>query len=318
MGTGRREEGEVKLISVIIPTYNRLPFLREAFASVLAQTLSPNELIIVDDGSTDGTWEWLRGLRPEGHSGGGLECLDFTLPPTVSGHEIRALFLRRSRTGPAAARNLGARHATGGWIAFLDSDDLWLENKLETQLNFLKSHPNYKICQTEEIWIRRGVRVNPRRRHRKYSGDIFPHCLSLCIISPSAVMIEREYFWALGGFDETFPVCEDYELWLRAGLKGHVMTLPQKLTVKRGGHEDQLSRRHWGMDRFRVRALEKLLREPALTEKQKILVLRELERKLAILSLGFGRRHPGREDPYRGKWLGLQEAYGIRAREGCP
>lgn len=263
------------MISVVIPTYNRLSFLKEAVASILNQTLAPKEIIIIDDGSTDGTWAWLKAIPSE----------------------VVRIFLQDNR-GPAAARNFGVAHATGRWVAFLDSDDLWRENKLEVQMAFFQSHPDYKICQTEEIWIRNGVRVNPRLIHRKHSGHIFEQCLPLCIISPSAVAIEREFFLGLGGFDEDYPVCEDYELWLRASLQSPVMTLPQALTVKRGGHPDQLSKKHWGMDRFRVQAMEKILRAGNLDQEKREVVLQELEKKLTILAKGFSKRHPGERNPY--------------------
>jgi glycosyltransferase involved in cell wall biosynthesis len=268
------------LISVVIPTFNRLFFLKEALTSVLNQTLLPKEIIIVDDGSTDGTEEWVREQAQ-------------TIPNIV--------ILRQLQKGPAAARNLGAARATGHWIAFLDSDDLWQKRKLEVQMEFLQSNPDYKICQTEEIWIRKGVRVNSRKAHRKFSGFIFEHCLPLCIISPSAVIMERKFFLALGGFDEALPVCEDYEFWLRASLRSPVMTMPQPLTVKRGGHADQLSKKHWGMDRFRVQAMEKILREENLTPGQRALVLEMMENKLTILSEGFNKRHPGEFNPYHKK-----------------
>jgi len=262
-------------VSVIIPTHNRLNFLRQALASVLAQTLPPKEIFIIDDGSDDGTWDWLQSQSVES-----LRCL------------------RQTQQGPAAARNRGLAEASGKFIAFLDSDDAWLPQKLEVQRDFLLQNPDYKICQTEEIWIRRGVRVNPRKKHQKPSGEVFGACLKLCLISPSAVMIEGDFLRALGGFDETFPVCEDYELWLRASLRAKVKTLTQPLTIKHGGHDDQLSHRHPAMDRFRVRAMEKTLEREALNLEQRKLLLAELQVKLNILAKGFEKHHPTEQNPY--------------------
>jgi len=169
----------------------------------------------------------------------------------------------------------------------------------------MESHPDIRFCQTEELWIRRGVRVNPMKKHAKPSGWIFAACLPLCVVSPSAVMIAREFLLELGGFDPDFPVCEDYELWLRASLRSPFRTLEQALTVKRGGHEDQLSRAEWGMDRFRVQAIEKTLAREELTSEQRLQAQSELAKKLKILSKGFAKRHPGGQDPYQEKlrWL---------------
>lgn len=265
-------------VSVIIPTHNRLEFLRKALDSVLSQTPSPREVIVVDDGSTDGTFKWLSSLA-----------------------EPRLRAIRQENQGPAAARNRGLELASGKYVAFLDSDDAWLPGKLEAQVRFLESHSEYKICQTEEIWIRHGVRVNPMKKHAKPSGWVFEACLKLCLISPSAVMIDREFLLWLGGFDAEFPVCEDYELWLRAALRTPVRTLPDRLVVKQGGHPDQLSRAHWGMDRFRARALEKLLGSEALSESQRRAATAELRQKLKILSSGFAKRRPEQPDPYKEK-----------------
>lgn len=230
----------VPLVSVIIPTYNRAAWVKEAAASVLAQTFRDYELLVVDDGSADATLEALVSL----------------------GRQVKVLRLEQ-RQGVSAARNLGAAAAQGEWLAFLDSDDLWLPDKLARQVEYLRAHPDLSICQTEEIWIRNGVRVNPPRTHRKAAGDIFLASLERCMVSPSAVMLHRRLFAALGGFDETLPAGEDYDLWLRTAWREPVGLVPEPLVIKRGGHPDQLSRQR-GLDRFRIRALVKLLQEPDL------------------------------------------------------
>ncbi|MCE9625615.1 MAG: glycosyltransferase family 2 protein [Deltaproteobacteria bacterium] len=265
-------------VSVIIPTYNRADFLQEALDSVQAQTLAPLEVIVVDDGSTDGT----------------LDALMASELPHLH-------ILSQERRGPAAARNLALDAVRGDYVAFLDSDDLWLPEKLRVQADFMEANPEIRFCQTEELWIRRGVRVNPMKKHAKPSGWIFAACLPFCVVSPSAVMMERKFLLELGGFDPAFPVCEDYELWLRASLKSPFRTLDQALTVKRGGHEDQLSRAEWGMDRFRVQALEKLLSGSELDPEHRRQAEAELLRKLKILSKGFAKRYPDGHDPYEEK-----------------
>ena len=255
-------------VSVIIPAYNRWPMLREAVFSVLAQTYKDFELIVVDDGSTDETAAGLGRL----------------------GAPIQIVF--QGRRGVAAARNMGARVAQGRYLAFLDSDDLWLPEKLALQTAFMEERSGVGICQTEEIWVRRGARVNPKKKHRKPSGDIFRRSLELCLVSPSAVMITRALFHQTGGFDETLPVCEDYDLWLRIAVDHRVPLLSEALVVKRGGHPDQLSHSFWGMDRFRVVSLQKLLRSDLAGERRQW-GLAELRRKVAVLAAGARKR--GRE-----------------------
>jgi glycosyltransferase involved in cell wall biosynthesis len=267
--------------------------LWEAVASVLAQTFKGFELIVVDDGSSDESAAKLR----------------------QSGSPMR--IISQIRQGVAAARNAGVSAASGRYLAFLDSDDLWLPEKLSLQTAFMEAHPEIAICQTEEIWIRHGARVNPGLRHLKPSGDIFARSLDLCLVSPSAVMMKRGLFLEAGGFDETLPVCEDYDLWLRIAVDHMVPLLPQFLVVKRGGHSDQLSHSVWGMDRFRVAALQKLLRSELAGERRR-LARAALAHKAAILAAGARKR--GREgDALAYEAMGdefCQEGLDGRARPG--
>ena len=228
--------------------------LGDALESVRQQTCDDFEVIVIDDGSTDETAEQLRRM----------------------GESIRVM--TQTHRGVAAARNRAASVAAGRYLAFLDSDDLWLPNKLAVQLAFMNAHPEMAICQSEEIWIRHGARVNPKAKHRKPSGDIFKPSLDLCLVSPSAVMMTADLFVKTGGFDESLFVCEDYDLWLRIAVDHPIPLLTQALVIKRGGHADQLSRSVWGMDRFRVRALQKLLRS-ALAGERRQWALATLQRK---------------------------------------
>lgn len=254
------------LVTVIIPTYNRLKFLAEAVDSVLNQTFKDFELLIIDDGSTDGTHERFSNAAPP----------------------IR--YIHQPHTGVSAARNRGIKEAEGSFIAFLDSDDCWLPEKLAVQVDFLQKHPEVLICQTEEKWIRCGKHANPKNIHKKPSGNVFDKSLLLCVISPSAVMMRKKFFEIVGLFDEKLPVCEDYDLWLRAAYRMEVPLIPKPLTVKHGGHDDQLSGTFWGMDRFRVYALQKLLDEP-ISEEQRSQVTAEIGKKCSILIKGALKRH---------------------------
>ena len=255
----------VPLVSVILPTYNRWPMVWASVESVLAQTYKSFELIIVDDGSTDGTFR------------------------SLSGCDARTRIIRQEHKGVAAARNAGVAIAHGKYVAFLDSDDLWAPKKLAVQTEFMEQNPGVVICQTQEVWLRHGVRVNPKNKHQKSSGDIFRRSLDLCLVSPSAVMMTSKFYRTIGGFDEAFPVCEDYDLWLRIAVGHSVELIDVPLVTKRGGHADQLSRSMWGMDRFRVLALAKLLRAGLAGEKREW-ALTVLRKKLSILADGAKKR----------------------------
>ena len=256
-------------ISVIIPTFNRAHTLWKAVQSVLFQKGTDLEVLIVDDGSSDNTRE------------------------LIQKNSFRYKNLRyfyQSNKGPSAARNLGIKAAQGNYMAFLDSDDEWLAGKLNAQLNFFAQRPDYLICQTEEIWIRNGKRVNPMKKHKKLSGFIFDACLRLSIISSSCAMMRKEFFDEVGFFDEALPACEDYDLWLRASARFPIGLIEKPYVIKYGGHPDQLSRRVPVMDQFRVQALHKLLNSNSLSTEQNKLVFSELARKAKIISRGAFKR----------------------------
>jgi glycosyltransferase involved in cell wall biosynthesis len=260
-----KAEATKPLVSVVIPTYNRAWCLAEAVDSVLAQELRGFELIVVDDGSTDDTPRLLEGY----------------------GEAVRTL--RRENHGVSAARNAGIAAARAELIAFLDSDDLWLPGKLRRQVEFFTSHPKALICQTEELWVKNGRRVNPGKRHRKRGGMIFEPSLDLCLVSPSAVMVRRELFERVGLFDESLPACEDYDLWLRVSCRFPVHLIETPLIVKRGGHADQLSRA-WGLDQFRITAMVQLLNGDILNEVQRQAARRVLQQKCVVYAGGCRKR----------------------------
>lgn len=245
----------------------------EAIASVLAQTSRDFALVVVDDGSSDGSADAARDAMTAAPNG---SCV-----------------VRQEACGVAAARNAGAAAVDSAWLAFLDSDDLWLPEKLAIQMAWLDARPSYRIGQTGERWIDDGRHRNPRAWHRKEEW-LFPRCLERCLVSPSAVVIRRDLWEALGGFDSSYPVCEDYELWLRVALREPVGLVDEPLVVKRGGHADQLSRSTWGLDRWRVAALVKLLASDALGEGERPATLAVLRAKCAVLAKGAERR--GRAD----------------------
>lgn len=253
------------LVSVIIPTYNRGRTVCEAVDSVLEQDYPNFEIIVVDDGSTDNTQSLLKQYKKK-----------------------ITVFYQTNR-GVSAARNVGILKANGEYIALLDSDDLWEKGKLSCQIAFFRNNPDAVICQTEEIWIRNGKRVNPKIKHKKPSGMIFEPSLLLCLVSPSAVMIKKTLFDSIGLFDENLPACEDYDLWLRISLKYPIHLTPEPYVIKKGGHSDQLSAAP-GLDKFRIMSLQKLLSEDELTEDYREKTLNVLVTKCEIYAKGCDKR----------------------------
>ncbi|MGC8720107.1 MAG: glycosyltransferase [Thermodesulforhabdaceae bacterium] len=259
-------------VSVVITTFNRARFVRDAVQSVLFQRMvKPVEVIVVDDGSTDNTFEVLSPFMPS----------------------LRYIY--QPNKGVSAARNRGIELSSGEWIAFLDSDDFWLPNKLAIHWQFCLENPHILISQTDEIWIRLGVRLNPKKYHEKPEGYCFEKLLERCLISPSAVMIHRSVFDRVGFFDERLPACEDYDMWLRIGYWSPIGLIEKKLVVKRGGHDDQLSHTIKALDRFRIFAMVKLLCKNHLSDTQKELVLTEISKKCRIYASGALKRGKMRE-----------------------
>ena len=258
-------------ISVIIPVFNRVKLIARCINSVINQTYPVNEIIVVDDGSNDGTYDLIRKNFPQ------------------------VISIYQENKGVSNARNVGIQSAKSKWIAFLDSDDEWLPNKIEKQISLIKKNPLYKVCHSDEIWIRNDVRVNPMKKHRKYGGDIYKKCLPLCVISPSSIIIHKDIFNDVGLFDKNLPVCEDYDLWLRICSKYEVLFLDQKLVKKYGGHDDQLSKKYWGMDRYRVIALEKMIDNPLLSLDNRIATINMTIRKVKILQKGYEKHEHQKE-----------------------
>ena len=252
-------------ISVVIPSYNRKDFLKRSIDSAINQTKKPLEIIVVDDGSTDGTEAMIK------------SDYDFVK------------FIKQKNKGVSAARNIGIKVSIGEWICFLDSDDEWKKDKLEKQINAMKSNPGYKFFHSNEIWIKNGLRINQKKKHKKYGGDIFDKCLDMCRISPSSVMINKTVFDEVGNFNEDLVVCEDYELWLRICDKYRVFFIDEPLIIKYGGHQGQLSYSIESIENHRIKALEYLILEN-LNRKNKRHAIQMLLSKLNIYLKGLVKR----------------------------
>ncbi|MFT5134548.1 MAG: glycosyltransferase involved in cell wall biosynthesis [Gammaproteobacteria bacterium] len=269
-------------ISVIIPNHNRAHIISRAIDSVLLQSLPAKEIIVVDDGSSDHSKEFIK----------------------TNYENIR--LLTQEHKGVSAARNHGIREAKGDWIALLDSDDQWLPEKLELQYRAIMNNEEYKIVHCNETWIRNGKALKQMKKHRKHGGYIFHQCLPLCAISPSSVMIHRDVISDVGFFNELLPVCEDYDMWLRICCRYPVLLLEQALIVKFGGHSDQLSKQYWGMDRYRIQALANILNTDYLKTDEREAAIKMLLKKISIY-LDGARKHAN--DQYVDEFESLQQHY---------
>ena len=255
-------------ISVVIPTLNRINTLQRALDSVINQTYKPAEIIVVDNGSSDGTLKFLREQYP------------------------KITILTENKIGVSSARNKGIKKSINQWIALLDSDDAWHPRKLEIQTSMLDSAlKEYNLIHTDEVWFRNNKHINQMKKHKKQGGYIFERCLSLCCISPSSVMFKKKILDKVGLFDESLPVCEDYDMWLKICSSEEVLFAQDKLTYKYGGHKDQLSKSYWGMDRFRIKSIESIIKNFDLTYKQKKQAKKELIKKLKIIINGAFKRN---------------------------
>lgn len=254
------------LVSVILPTYNRAEFLSAALDSLFAQTYQNWECIIIDDGSTDNTVDILKLYE-----------------------DPRIFYVHQENQGVSAARNTGISRCKGDMIALLDSDDEWLPKKLEKQLSYMSKN-GFEICQTDEIWIRNGKRVNQKSKYCKPEGWFFEASLEMCLISPSCTVFTRKAWEDIGPFDVEMPSCEDYDMWLRACLKYPVGLVPEKLTIKHGGRPDQLSNCVPCADLHRIRALVKILQCGKLDLSQQESAMAELAKKVGIYRQGCEKR----------------------------
>jgi len=253
--------------SVIIPTYNRKEYLGKALESVLGQTFVDHELIIIDDGSTDGTAEFITQYK-----------------------DPRIHYFFQKHRGVACARNRGVAAAGGSYIAFLDSDDWWLKDKLDKFYQAIKAAPEYKIFHSEERWYRQGRIVRPKKKHQKPDGYVYCRALAICCVSISTAVIHRDVFDKVGLFDETFEACEDYDFWLRATYHFPVKLIREYLTEKEGGRPDELSQSVWGLDRFRIKALAKMLASGHLSRDDYMVTLGELKKKAGVFIRGAQKR----------------------------
>ena len=255
------------MVDIVIPFHNRKQLLKRAVLSVEKQTFKDWFLWLVDDGSTDGASEFIK--------------------KTFQKQFSFKVISSQKNEGVSAARNKGIRQGKRKWIAFLDSDDEWLPEKLETQINYISKNPSVSFVHSNEIWLKEGKPFPQKKKHKKEGGRIFKQSLPLCCISPSAVLVKRSLLEDTGLFREDFPVCEDYELWLRITSRFSVGFVQKPLIIKHGGHFDQLSQKYKAMDYWRIKALKPFLQNPFITEQEKEEVRKVLIKKCQILLRGY-------------------------------
>jgi glycosyltransferase involved in cell wall biosynthesis len=224
-------------VSAIIPAYNAAPYIEAAVGSALTQEGVDVEVIVVDDGSTDGTWERLRRFGSALHK------------------------VRQPNGGPAAARNHGARLARGEWLAFLDADDEWLPTKLATQLG--AAGADCGLVYTDRYNVGHCARVNGRQSDgvRLWDGDVFEPLLRDNFITASSVIMRKAWFERLGGFEEQLVGTEDWDLWLRYAALGPVRLCREPL-VRYRWHKSSLQSNLDRMCRDRLEVLRRALASP--------------------------------------------------------
>jgi glycosyltransferase involved in cell wall biosynthesis len=205
------------LISVVIPTFNRRELVLRAVRSVLAQTQPVEQVIVVDDGSTDGTGEVL------GREFGG-----------------RIEYLWQENAGVSAARNRGLERSAGRYLALLDSDDCWHPDKTRLQLDWLEDHPDYGmvLCDVTRV-DEHGRQINVLRRREAipHDGDVLGHVLLQPALVPASVMIRRQVFETVGGFDTSLATGEDLDFHLRVAQQWKIGIVERSLVTAVRGHE---------------------------------------------------------------------------------
>lgn len=261
-------------VAAVLPVRDRAALLAEAMQSILAGKTRPRELIVVVNS---------KGPAREADLGAARAAAD-------QAGDVIVRILTEERPGPAAARNRGWRAAAASWISFLDSDDLWAPEKLAAQLRFLARRPHLDACHTGERWLKHGRELSQPRRLAPRSGAFLYDAFETCLISCSSILLRRSLLETLGGFDETFPVCEDFELWLRLLARTPVGLVPEPLTIKRSGDWAQLSQSRHSMDAWRIRAILKFAAATPLDGRALAAARNSVERKLRILQQGADKR----------------------------
>jgi glycosyltransferase involved in cell wall biosynthesis len=197
---------DVPLVSVVIPTFNRVSLLKETVESVRTQTYRDFEIIVIDDGSTDGTWQWL-----------------------IHQTDIRAF--RQPNQGIAASRNHGISRARGEWIAFLDHDDLWMADKLQIQMDYVATNPDVALVSARHV--RLGKRIKQPTKVSWISGDLFAEVFSQSFIHTSSVIIRKDVLQSIEGFDPQYRFADEFDVWLKISRQFPIAYINKPLVLIR-------------------------------------------------------------------------------------
>ena len=192
------------LVSIILPTWNRASILPRALVSIKAQSFTDYEVLVVDDGSEDDTQQLL------------------------SHHDAPIRCLSQAHGGVASARNLGIEHARGRWIAFLDSDDTWMPEKLLTQMQALEQNPEVSMVFSDyEVWDESRDQPELVQTRRYLDEDTsFAALARRNFIGTLTAVVHREALATAGGFDESLVRGSDFDAWLRIARNGKIMRVP--------------------------------------------------------------------------------------------
>ena len=257
-----------KYFSVIIPTFNRSQIVVDSIVSVLEQSYKCYEIIIIDDASTDNTLTILKDKY-------------FNNP------KIKIISNKRNM-GVSYSRNIGIQNASYDWICFLDSDDLWHMSKLEQYNNILHVKSNtIDFIHSNEIWLRNGVTVDQPSKFAKTGKNIIEKCIKQCLFSTSTLCINKRVLEEYTMYDESLPVCEDYDLFLKLLLNDHhYFFVDEALTTKRAGICEQLSYSHYNLEIYRLISLSNISQTIASSHYLYKTILIEIERKKQIVKKG--------------------------------
>jgi glycosyltransferase involved in cell wall biosynthesis len=220
-------------VSVIIPTYNSAKYLTDAVDSVLSQTHRDFEVLVIDDGSTDDT------------------------PAVIGRYGDLVRYIRQPNSGVAAARNRGINESLGRYVAFLDADDTWHQDKLKAQVTALRMNPGYLACYTAFTVVSQDLRPLRITRNKRVYNTLEDLLLRGNVIgSICTVLYERSIFDAVGGFDASLSQCADWDMWVRIAGRTEFLYLDLPLATYRQ-HDTNMSRDAGLLERDSVRVLEK-------------------------------------------------------------
>lgn len=281
-------------VTVVLPTFNKRENVAEALESVLTQTYTERDVVVVDDGSTDGTAVDLFarfGAQPrarqivESMNPAAMKPFSHAFPSRGS----TIVYHYQSNRGLSAARNRGILETRGRLLAFIEAEDLWDRRHLDTHIRFRQDHPAAMVTCVGECPLKgNGRRHTAKSGLAQPTGWIFEQTLTASPLCTSAVLMSRRVIEECGVFDENLEACEDYDFWLRISPRYPIYGLEGAPIMRRSPRREP-SARAWSAEKFRVYALEKSFQSGHLDGHQRLLVAEEIVRKCERLVDGYRR-----------------------------